>query len=324
MAGASDGSFIFWLRRHIGKRRIFMIGSVAAIRDEAGRVLLMQRADNGEWDFPGGAMELGETLTEALVREVAEETGLVVEPVRLVGVYTSADDNNYTYPNGDEVQGWGAFFECRVVGGSLRARDGEALDLAFVPPDQVCFAYPVLRRMKADLTARRVEAAFDPPALQDGATTEYWSLLRQHVGTAPLLMPGAAAYIRDERGRILLQRRHDSQLWGLPGGGQNLGESAAQAVMREVHEETGLQVEPSRLIGVYSDPVFGKTFPNGDQIQPVVALFAAEVVGGELSSDSPETLELGYFSPDDLPAMQFCCRVKVADALAERQAAFFR
>ena len=141
---------------------------------------------------------------------------------------------------------------------------------------------------------------------------------------APLLLPGASAYIRDERGRILLQRRHDNQLWGLPGGGQNLGESAAQAVMREVHEETGLEVEPLRLIGVYSDPAFGKTYPNGDQIQPVVALFEAQVVGGGLSSHSPETLELSYFPPDDLPPMQFCCRVKIADALAERQAAFIR
>lgn len=106
--------------------------------------------------------------------------------------------------------------------------------------------------------------------------------------------------------------------------GQNLGESAAQAVIREVHEETGLHAEPLRLIGVYSDPAFGKTYPNGDQIQPVVALFEAQVVGGALSSRSPETLELGYFRPDDLPPMQFCCRVKVADALAERRAPFFR
>jgi len=297
MTGEPDESFIFWLRRYVGKRRIFMIGSIAAIRDAAGRMLLMQRTDNGEWDFPGGAVELGETLTEALVREVAEETGLVVEPIRLVGVYTSAGDHNYTYPNGDQVQGWGAFFECRVVGGSLRPRDGEALDLAFVPPDQVCFEYPVLRRMEADLLAGREEAAFDPPALLDGPTTEYCSLLRQHVGPAPILVPGASAYIRDERGRILLQRRHDNQLWGLPGGGQNLGESAAQAMMREVYEETGLQVEPLRLIGVYSDPAFGKTYPNGDRIQPVVACFAAQVVGGYLSSRCSETLELGYFSP---------------------------
>jgi 8-oxo-dGTP pyrophosphatase MutT (NUDIX family) len=324
MPGKSGQSFVFWLRRYVGQRRIFMIGTVAAIQDGSGRVLLMQRADNGEWDFPGGAMELGETLTESLTREVAEETGLLVEPVRLVGIYTSAGDHNYTYPNGDQVQGWGAFFECRVVGGSLRARDGEALELAFFPPDQPRLDSAVLRRMKADFLAGQEEATFDPPELLDGTTAEYCSLLRQHVGTAPILVPGASACIRDERGFILLQRRQDNQLWGLPGGGQNLGESAAQAAVREVHEETGLQVEPLRLIGVYSNPAFGKTYPNGDRIQPVVALFGAQVVGGDLSSHSPETLELGYFSPDDLPPLQFCCRVKVADALAERRVAFFR
>ena len=316
-------SFIFWLRRYVGKRRIFMIGSLAAIRDEAGRVLMMQRADNGQWAFPGGAMELGETLASTLAREVAEETGLHVEPVKLVGIYTSPEDHNYTYPNGDRVQGWGAFFECRVVSGSLQARDGEALDLAFVPPEQLRFDFPVLSRMKADLLAGREKASFDLPAPVSDPTVEYYAMLRQYVGHAPLLLPGTAACIRDAQGRILLQKRSDCGLWDFPGGGQKLGESAAQAIMREVHEETGLRVKPLRLIGAYGDPAFGRTFANGDYVQPVVAFFEARMIGGDLRTDSPETLELAYFPPDDLPPMIYCCQIQARDAIARQRAAFF-
>jgi 8-oxo-dGTP pyrophosphatase MutT (NUDIX family) len=316
--------YIFWLRRFVGKRRVFHIGSLAAVRDDAGRVLVMQRADNGAWDFPGGSMELGETLSGALVREVTEETGLLVEPLRLVGLYTSPTEHNYTYPNGDQVQGWGAFFECRAVGGSLRARDGEALDLAFVRPEELDFEFPVLNRMNADLLAGREEASFDPPTPVQGDTAEYYALLRPFIGHAPILLPGTAACIRDGQGRILLQRRSDCGLWGFPGGGQMLGESATQAIVREVHEETGLRIEPVRLIGAYGDPGFGRTLPNGDQVQPVVAFFEAQVSGGRLHPDRSETLELAYFSPDDLPPMLHCCQVKARDAIVGRRAAFFR
>jgi 8-oxo-dGTP pyrophosphatase MutT (NUDIX family) len=318
-----DESYISWLRRYVGKRRIFHVGSLAAVRDKAGHVLVIRRADNGEWDFPGGALELGETLTCALAREVVEETGLSVEPVQLVGIYTSIE-HNYTYPNGDQVQGWGAFFECRIVGGSLQARDGEALDLAFVPPQDLCFNFGILHRMKADLLAAREKATFDPPDPARSPTAEYHATLRPHIGHAPILLPGAAACLLDERGHVLLQKRSDCELWGLPGGAQNLGESAAQAMIREVREETGLHVEPVRLVGVYSNPAFGRTLANGDQVQPIVACFEARIVGGRLHTDSPETLDLAYFAPDNLPPMLDCCRVKARDAFARRRAAFFR
>jgi 8-oxo-dGTP pyrophosphatase MutT (NUDIX family) len=323
MVDSSKESFIFWLRRYVGQRRIFMIGSMAAIRDDAGRVLVMRRADNGEWDFPGGAMELGETLASALVREVSEETGLIVEPVRLVGLYSSPEDHNYTYPNGDQVQGWGAFFECRIAGGALQARDGEALDLAWVPPEQLEFGFPVLNRMKADLLDCKQEASFEPFAAPAGTASEYYAYLRAYVGHAPLLLPGTAACIRDTRGRVLLQRRADCGLWGFPGGGQSLGESAAQAIVREVHEETGLWVAPLRLIGVLSDPMYVRVFDNGDRAQPVTAFFEARTVGGELRCDCSETLDLAYFSPGSLPPMLDCCQFKAAQALSGRRAAFF-
>jgi mutator protein MutT len=85
----------------------------------------------------------------------------------------------------------------------------------------------------------------------------YLARLRECVGHAPLLAQAAAACIRDEQGRILLLRRSDGDnLWGFPGGWMELGERAAEAVMREVREETGLEVEPVALIGVYSGPEY--------------------------------------------------------------------
>ncbi|MCK4452291.1 MAG: NUDIX domain-containing protein, partial [Anaerolineae bacterium] len=85
--------------------------------------------------------------------------------------------------------------------------------------------------------------------------TGYLARLRECVGHDLLLVPAAAGCIRDEEGRILLLRRSDGDnLWGLPGGGIELGERAADAAVREVREEIGLEVEPVALIGVYSNP----------------------------------------------------------------------
>src|SRR5690349_4233641 len=88
--------------------------------------------DNGAWHIPGGFMELGESVAETVVREVCEETGLVVEPVRLVGIY-SGRENQFTYPNGDSIQGCSMVFECRVIGGQLRAEENEVTALDYFP-----------------------------------------------------------------------------------------------------------------------------------------------------------------------------------------------
>ena len=82
-------------------------------------------------DVPGGYCDLGETTTAAVIREVREETGLHVEPVRVMGVYS--ENMVYTYPNLDTVHGVGMAFECRVTGGTLQADHNEVSEAAFVP-----------------------------------------------------------------------------------------------------------------------------------------------------------------------------------------------
>jgi ADP-ribose pyrophosphatase YjhB (NUDIX family) len=141
-----------------------------------------------------------------------------------------------------------------------------------------------------------------------------------------VVRPGVSAIIVTGEG-LLLQRRGDNGLWGLPGGSVEPGESVADAVVREVREETGLEVRPVRLIGVYSAPALGQviTYPDGNVIHYISSSFECRVVGGTLICDGTESLELGWFDPDRLPAdMMDVHRVRVADALARQSEAFVR
>jgi 8-oxo-dGTP pyrophosphatase MutT (NUDIX family) len=154
----------------------------------------------------------------------------------------------------------------------------------------------------------------------------YVARLRACVGHALLLSPSAAACIRDEEGRILLLRRSDGDnLWGFPGGAMEPGEGVADTVVREVREETGLEVEPTAIIGIYSAPEYAFVYPNGDQVQPVTTFFECRVVGGELRLDMKESLAARSFGPgDELPPMHPCCVDKANDAFAFHRQAFFR
>jgi 8-oxo-dGTP pyrophosphatase MutT (NUDIX family) len=156
--------------------------------------------------------------------------------------------------------------------------------------------------------------------------SDYFVRLRSCIGHDPLLHPATAACIRDEQGRILLVRRSDGiNLWSFPGGAMELGERADEAVIREVREETGLEVEPVALIGVYSSPDYAVTYPNGDQVQPVIVFFECQVVGGTLQPDMEEIVGARYFGPDDeLPPMFPCCVAKAHDAFIFNGRAFFR
>ena len=116
------------------------------------------------------------------------------------------------------------------------------------------------------------------------------------------IRPGVAIVIFNKEREVLLQKRADVNLWGIPSGHVEPGETVKNAAIREVFEETGLQVKIFRLIGVYSDPssqIF--QYPDGTITHFVTCCFQAEVVAGELTAASPETLDLRYFPCDRLP-----------------------
>jgi 8-oxo-dGTP pyrophosphatase MutT (NUDIX family) len=126
---------ILQLRQYVEHERLMMVGGAGLVRDEAGRVLLIRRSDDGEWCPPAGSMELGERVDRAIEREVGEETGLVVKAKRLVGIYTGGPAFGHVYPNGDQVEVVGTCFDCQVMGGALCADNDEALEVRFFPPD---------------------------------------------------------------------------------------------------------------------------------------------------------------------------------------------
>ena len=115
---------------------------------------------------------------------------------------------------------------------------------------------------------------------------------------------GVGVIVVDDSGRILLEKRSDNGMWGLPGGGMEPGESIYETALREVKEETGLEIETIGLVGVYSEPWEGRivTYPdNGDVRQLVDIVLIAQMISGEMAI-SNESLDLRFFNPDSFPS----------------------
>jgi 8-oxo-dGTP pyrophosphatase MutT (NUDIX family) len=151
-------------------------------------------------------------------------------------------------------------------------------------------------------------------------------LIGDRLGANASLKAGCAAVVWDaRREKILLTRRSDNGKWCLPGGGMEPGESAAEAVEREVFEETGVRVRVTRLIGIYTSPDIVIEYADGNRHQLVAMSFAAEIVGGELGL-SDETTDAGFFTPDEIARMDLVEHhpQRIADALAHQIEAFFR
>lgn len=133
--------------------------------------------------------------------------------------------------------------------------------------------------------------------------SEYLRDLRALVGNRLLLLPGVAAVVRDAEHRVLFIRRADNGRWGLPAGAIDPGETPAEAVAREVREETGLEVRPARVAGVFGGRGFRVRYENGDEAEYTVIVFDCVVIGGTLSPTDGEALELRYFAPDHAPEL---------------------
>ena len=121
------------LRRKVGKETILVPGTGAIVQNERGEVLLMLRADTGDWGLPGGFMDLGETVRESLRRELREELGLASRGEELVAVY-SGPELETTYPNGDRVAGVTILFLVREYDGTPRNSD-ESIEIRFASLD---------------------------------------------------------------------------------------------------------------------------------------------------------------------------------------------
>lgn len=131
--------------------------------------------------------------------------------------------------------------------------------------------------------------------------------LRKVVGPRPLFNVGVSVVLQDDQGRWLLQRRSDSGLWGLPGGGLEPGETFLEAARRELEEETGLKDVPLTPMMSLSGPELYHRYPHGDEVYLVgqavrAVLGAARFAEATLGTDG-ETLELRLFGLDQLPVL---------------------
>lgn len=123
--------------------------------------------------------------------------------------------------------------------------------------------------------------------------------LRKTIGAQPLIVVGAAAWVlRDQQ--LLLVKRTDNALWGLPAGSKELTESLQTTAIRELQEETGLIGQQPKLLTVVSGSDMQYTYPNGDQIDSVTTVYRLTATGQQ-RADQDETSAAKFFALAELP-----------------------
>ena len=130
---------------------------------------------------------------------------------------------------------------------------------------------------------------------------DYIKTLRQLIGNTKIVVPGVRALIFNDHRELLLEKQALFGSWALPHGCVDVGESALDALKREVKEETGLLVIDAVPFGLYSDPRYSVTYPNGDEVQTFTIAFVVREWAGEPVVDGDEVAELGFFPLNDLP-----------------------
>lgn len=247
----------------------------------------------GLWGLPGGGVEQGEHPDDAVVREFAEETGLTV---RATGLHAVLADVARLPSSGDLEHTDRLIYDVTPAGGDLRAElDGTTDRVEWVTPD-----FRPLMPFTARLLGRPVPAADRP---DDAAAPPAGPLAR-------VQRFGAYAVATDPDGRILLTRiapgYPGAGLWHLPGGGTDHGETPADALARELQEETSQRGRVTGLLGVSHRHDPAAMGPEGVPIDwhVVRVLFRVEVdlptepVVTEAAGGSTEAA--GWFGPAEM------------------------
>lgn len=137
------------------------------------------------------------------------------------------------------------------------------------------------------------------------------------------VVPSVVAVVLDEEGRVLLIHKTDNNLWALPGGGHEIGESIIDTVVREVKEETGVDVAVETITGTYTNPHHVMAYEDGEVRQQFSIAFRARLIGGRLRTSS-ESSEVAWVHPDDLASLDMhpSMRLRIAHALEDRDTPF--
>ncbi|EHG14335.1 NUDIX hydrolase [Streptococcus intermedius] len=135
-------------------------------------------------------------------------------------------------------------------------------------------------------------------------TQDYISYIRSKVGHDKIILTFAGGILTDKDGRVLLQLRRDKKTWAIPGGAMELGESTLDTAKREFFEETGIKVQATRFLNVYSN--FEEVYPNGDKVQTVVMIYEFKALNDFDISDfhNEETLRLRFFSEEEIAELE--------------------
>ncbi|WP_018349933.1 NUDIX hydrolase [Longispora albida] len=113
------------------------------------------------------------------------------------------------------------------------------------------------------------------------------------------IVSAVTVFVEDDQGRVLLIRRSDNGLWAVPGGAQDFGEYISHTAVRETKEESGIDVEVTDIIGVYTNPNHLVEYSDGEVRQQFSILFRAQPIGGELTPSS-ESTEVRWVAQGDL------------------------
>ena len=137
------------------------------------------------------------------------------------------------------------------------------------------------------------------------------------------VVPSVVAIVRDDDGRVLMIHKTDNDLWALPGGGHEIGESIAETVVREVKEETGYDVEVIGISGTYTNPRHVMAYDDGEVRQQFSIAFRAKLIGGDARTSS-ESKEVRWVAPEELAALDIhpSMRLRIEHALRGGEAPF--
>jgi ADP-ribose pyrophosphatase YjhB (NUDIX family) len=138
------------------------------------------------------------------------------------------------------------------------------------------------------------------------------------------LVVAVAAIVRNDFGELLMIERADNGLWALPGGAQDIGETTSNAVIREVREETGIEVEVDRIGGIYSDPRHVIEYDDGEVRQEFSIVFHARPVGGVIRPSS-ESRRVRWVAPEQVDGLKIhsSIRLRISHALQNDSDPYF-
>ena len=132
----------------------------------------------------------------------------------------------------------------------------------------------------------------------------YIGNLRKYVGHSPIISVGSTVLIFNDKNELLLNLRSDSNDWGIPGGGKEINETLEECAIRELKEETNLDVSDLELVTVLSGKEYFYVYPNDDEVDCVITLYQVKNYTGDLNINDGESKRLEFFSLDNLPVLE--------------------